>query len=399
MSNFDPAIAQRVRDEIARAKLENDAVCEDGGDEDAIEDGVLKDGYSLIVPLFMADGSINPKLTFAQRLMAEKAQKAQRAATDAAASTSTTGGPTMTTRNYTMADAQRFGLQDASALSRPGFRYNGADPYARDEAIIAYHDRDLEDAEAWKTKPPLPYSTELTGEGGRGPYDKTGMGREFDSCMTNTGERGRKIDIGGKLVCVPLETAEEYMREAAETDTTSAQDRLSARDALHRPGYRHNVNDAKTRDALKQSYADYETELTNAYMNPHNNEKTGFGSRGPVDRTGQGTVGQSCTVNGKSGTLQYVAGSNGLTCIPDDEADDWADGLSDKQIAHEEYRRDLETAWRNPTADVLDSDHLPVRRTGVDTRDASTVARDHQETMNQLYAQLDRELSEKWRNP
>jgi hypothetical protein len=110
------------------------------------------------------------------------------------------------------------------------------------------------------------------------------------------------------------------------------------------------------------------------------------------------TVGQSCAVNGKSGTLQYVAGSSGLTCIPDDEADDWADGLSDKQIAHEEYRRDLETTWRNPTADVLVSDHLPVRRTGVDTRDASTVARDHQETMSQLYAQLDAELSEKWRN-
>ena len=150
MSNFDRAIAQRVRDERARAKLENDAVYEDGVDEDAIEDGFLKDGYSLIVPLFMADGSINPDLTFAQRLMAEKA-KVQKAAMDAAASTSTTGGPTMTTRNYTLADAERFGLKDASALSRPGFRYNGADPYARDDAISAYHDRDLEFAVAWKT--------------------------------------------------------------------------------------------------------------------------------------------------------------------------------------------------------------------------------------------------------
>ena len=197
MSNFDPAMAARVRAERARAELE----------DNAIENGILQDGCSLVVPLFMADGNINPKLTFVQRLMAEKVQKAQKAAMDAAASTSTTGGPTMTTRNYTMADAQRFGLQDASALSRPGFRYNGADPYAKDQAIIAYADRDLEYAEAWKTKPPLPYSTELTGEGSRGPYDKTGMGRECDSCMTNTGERGRKIDIGGKLVCVPLEIA------------------------------------------------------------------------------------------------------------------------------------------------------------------------------------------------
>jgi hypothetical protein len=259
MSNFDPTMAARVRAEL------------DDDDVETLPDGttILRDGRSLVVPLFMADGTINNDLTAARLALAQKALR---------------------------------------------------------DRVMATHDQAMFDA----------------------------------------GER----------------------RLARHFGLDSAAD-------LHRPGYRHNVNDAKTRDALKQSYADYETELMNAYMNPHNNENTGFGSRGPVDKTGQGTVGQSCTVNGKSGTLQYVAGSSGLTCIPDD----WTDGLSDKQIAHEEYRRDLETAWRNPTADVLDSDHVPVRRTGVDTRDASTVARDHQETMSQLYAQLDAELSEKWRNP
>ena len=280
MSNFDPAIAQRVRDERARAKLENDAVYEDGVDEDAIEDGVLKDGYSLIVPLFMADGSINPKLTFAQRLMAEKAQKVQKAAMDAAAST-TTGGPTMTKRNYTTADAQRFGLKDASALSRPGFRYNGADPYARDAAIVALYEYDREMSSAWEGNPPV-------GFGSHGPQGE----KEGDACMTNSGSRGRKIDIGGRLVCVEDPHASDYLRESIVE---------------------------------------------------------------PTDGT----------------------------------------SLSDRELAHEEYIRDLELAWRNPTADVLDSDHVPVRGAGVDTRDASTVARDHQETMNQLYAQLDRELSEK----
>ena len=264
MSNFDPTMAARVRAEL------------DDDDVETLPDGttILRDGRSLVVPLFMADGSINNDLTAAQLAMAQKV--------------------------------------------------------LRDRAM-----------------------------------------KTHDAAMFDAGER----------------------RLARHFGLDSAAD-------LHRPGYRHNTtNVTATRDTLKDAYRDYETELATAYQNPHSNENTGFGSRGPEDRTGQGTVGQSCTVNGRAGTLQYVAGSSGLTCIPDDEADDWTDGLSDKQIAHEEYRRDLETAWRNPTADVLDSDHVPVRRTGVDTRDASTVARDHQETMSQLYAQLDAELSEKWRNP
>ena len=111
----------------------------------------------------------------------------------------------MTTRNYTMADAERFGLKDASALSRPGFRYNGADPYARDEAIIAYHDRDLEDAEAWKGSPP-------TGAGSQEPRETRSVG---DRCLVQ-GRDGHLYEADdGSLVCVPDEWGDAALSEAA----------------------------------------------------------------------------------------------------------------------------------------------------------------------------------------
>src|SRR5580700_3709882 len=124
MSNFDPTMVARVRAERAQAEFDDDV--------DTLADGtqVLKDGCSLRVPLFMADGSINPTLTFEQRLVAQKAQQALRdkAITEKEAP--------MPKQQHTMTDAKRFGLQDASALHRPGFRFNGADPYARDSAIM-----------------------------------------------------------------------------------------------------------------------------------------------------------------------------------------------------------------------------------------------------------------------
>jgi hypothetical protein len=238
----------------------------------------------------MADGNINPTLTFAQRLMAEKVQKA---AMDAAASTSTTGGPTMTTRNYTMADAQRFGLQDASALSRPGFRYNGADPYARDAAIVALYEYDREMSSAWEGNPPV-------GFGSHGPQGE----KEGDACMTNSGSRGRKIDIGGRLVCVEDPHASDYLRESIvePTDDTS---------------------------------------------------------------------------------------------------------LSDRELAHEEYIRDLESAWRNPTGNVPASDSVVPAPQRLDptkdvqrpdlTKDVATIQKEHSAHMQALYNQIDEEISEAYK--
>ena len=116
--------------------------------------------------------------------------------------------------SFSDADARKFGLKDGgSALHRPGFRFNGVDPYARDANVISAADRDLEDVEAWKTPTPLPYTTEVVGAGSKGP-DLSGEGVEGNSCMDGGGHRGTLRRIDGKLVCVP----------------DGAQDGLSARD-------------------------------------------------------------------------------------------------------------------------------------------------------------------------
>jgi hypothetical protein len=241
MSNFDPTMAARVRAERARAELEDDV--------DTLSDGttVLKDGHALRVPMFLADGTtINPKLTFEQRLVAQKVQQDLRdkaTATRDAEQQLGKGGR----QTFSDADARRYGLADGRQLHRPGFRFNGADPYARDSAIIALADYDAAAESAWKTPTPLPYTTEVIGEGSKGPVDPTGQGREGDSCRTNTGERGRKVDMGdGRLICVPEPHVSDYLKEG---DVTPAQgvDGLSARDAAR---------------------IEYEDNLCNAWRNP-----------------------------------------------------------------------------------------------------------------------------------
>jgi hypothetical protein len=261
MSNFDETMARRIR-----AELEADAVD---------ENGILKDGRSIRVPLFMADGSINPKLTFEQRLVAEHAQEAL--------------------RNKAKAD----------------------------------HKHALFDA------------------------------------------------------------AERKMAQTYGLDSAAQ---------LHQPGFRYAPKDAVTRDALVQARADYICDIETAYMNP----PTGFGSRGPVDKTGQGTVGSSCTVRnlhfpdhtGERGTLQRIGGE--IVCVPDDY--DAYDGLSDREAAHREYHDHLVNAWRHPNGDVAE-DRVPAvtQRDDVSTKDAATVQKDHAANMDRIYADRDRELSEAWR--
>lgn len=145
----------------------------------------------------------------------------------------------MTTRNYTMADAARFGLKDASALSRPGFRYNGADPYARDAAIVALHEYDSEVSSAWEGKPPV-------GFGSHGPQGE----KEGDVCMTNNGRRGKKIDVGGgRLVCIEDPRASDYLRETVDAMSAPTRD----------------VDGLSARDVAR---IEYEDALCNAWRNP-----------------------------------------------------------------------------------------------------------------------------------
>ena len=87
--------------------------------------GILRDGQSVRVPLYMRDGSINPSLTPTQRA---KAQHDQQTAD---------------------AQARTFGLQDALQLHRPGFRYN-TDAAARTRIAQAYEAYDAADTNAWK---------------------------------------------------------------------------------------------------------------------------------------------------------------------------------------------------------------------------------------------------------
>jgi hypothetical protein len=80
-------------------------------------------------------------------------------------------------RTFSLADAQRFGLQDAGQLHRPGWRFN-----ATADAVEATHEREAAHVEyllrlrdAYKSPPP--YGREVTGAGSSGPRGE----REGDS--------------------------------------------------------------------------------------------------------------------------------------------------------------------------------------------------------------------------
>ena len=96
---------------------------EETEEEEAEElDGILKDGQSVRVSLFMRDGSISPDLLPHQRGKALHQEDAV---------------------------ARRFGLSDALQLHRPGFRRN-TDVAALARVQQAYTDAETADANAWK---------------------------------------------------------------------------------------------------------------------------------------------------------------------------------------------------------------------------------------------------------
>jgi hypothetical protein len=88
--------------------------------EEEEEDGILQDGQSVRVPLYLKDGATNPALNATQRAVAE--DKA----------------------------ARSFGLNDALALHKPGFR-DARDSSAIDRLEQAYRAADLADAERYKS--------------------------------------------------------------------------------------------------------------------------------------------------------------------------------------------------------------------------------------------------------
>jgi hypothetical protein len=170
-------------------------------------------------------------------------------------------------RAYTTADAEKFGLKDASAMHRPGFRFS-PDAYAKDETLIAYADRDAADAEAWKGNPP-------TGQGSHGFVEKTGEGEEGDSCSID-GSRGTlQRNSDGELICVPDGSVSGHDHAMSDREAAHAEHRHYLENAWrnpaadvsdHRPVRR--ADQMPTRDAVEAAYAAYDAEIQERWRNP-----------------------------------------------------------------------------------------------------------------------------------
>jgi hypothetical protein len=190
------------------------------------------------------------------------------------------------------------------------------------------------------------------------------------------GGGGGGVLAPGQRLVVPLR----LMDGAPNPDLTRMQ-RLVAQDAaerqrarLHRPGFRLQP-DAAARGEKLAAYDAYENSQREAWRSP----PSGHGSRGPIDQREEG---DACVVGGMTGTL--VETGDGLVCIPNEwEAADAA-SLSDREVAHLQYIDRISNAWRNSDGDVV-PDRGPVQ-----SNDGMT--------MDEIYAEYDRELAASYRN-
>ena len=173
--------------------------------------GLLKDGHSTTIKMYMKDGSINPNLTATQRAKAAQQTQTQDAV------------------------ARRFGLTDGLQLHRPGFR-RVTDAAALERVQEAYRAYDSADAAAYKQTRDYNEHTggdpTRTGAGapnrgsgappGSYPYSAAAEGT---SCTVN-GAAGVLVRQGNWLVCKPrsqdaaafdskAQAYAEYDREAA----------------------------------------------------------------------------------------------------------------------------------------------------------------------------------------
>jgi hypothetical protein len=207
-------------------------------DDDLDENGLLKDGHALTVPMYAMDAQ----------------QKAVREHFGPLGFRDVQG-------KTPMLDAAR------AATHRPGFRY-AADPYARDEALIALADYDRELQDAYKA--PLPHQTEVTGVGAASAPRGAKKG---DSCLIG-GMEGHLVEIDGELTCIPDsvdDAASLSDREIAHLkylDHVSNAWRTPGGDVVsdHRPAQRADV--APTRDAVEAAYAAYDAEIQERWRNP-----------------------------------------------------------------------------------------------------------------------------------
>jgi hypothetical protein len=170
--------------------------------EEEENDGILRDGQSVRVPLYLKDGSINPDLTPTQRGKAAQQVQDQDAV------------------------ARKFGLADALQMHKPGFR-RVTDAAALERVQEAYRAYDAADAQAYKqTRDYSEFSgaePRNTGTGAPGIGRKASAGAypysasaEGSSCTVN-GAPGRLRKVNGGLECVP-----DRRQDAATVDAKQA---------------------------------------------------------------------------------------------------------------------------------------------------------------------------------
>jgi hypothetical protein len=171
---------------------------------------------------------------------------------------------------------------------------------------------------------------------------------------------------------VAMDSADAAQRATAEGHYAR---RFGLRDAadLRRPGFRLQPDKAARGEKLA-AYDAYENSQREAWRSP----PSGHGSRGPIDQREEG---DACVIGGMTGTL--VETGDGLVCIPNEwEAADAA-SLSDREIVHLQYIDRISNAWRNPGGDVVS--------------DRGSVRSNDGMTMDEIYAEYDRELAASYR--
>jgi hypothetical protein len=173
------------------------------------------------------------------------------------------------------------------------------------------------------------------------------------------------------------------------------------------PGRRNGFafsRDVHAKDELAAAYMDHEEFLQNAY-------------RGVADVEGyaEGSEGSVCTVKGESypddfgapGHVRRVDGE--LVCVPDSKAASGEDHATTMDRLYENYDRSLERAYldarkttrRDPqgreegTWEEEDDDDDDDNRSRDD--DDNQIAEDHARTMDKLYAELDENLRNSWK--
>jgi hypothetical protein len=157
-NNFDP-------DEVLDPDDLEEQLQEEGND------GILRDGQSVRVALYMKDGSINPRFTATQRGKAASQQTED-------------------------AVARRFGLSDGLQLHKPGFR-RVTDAAALERVQQAYANVDAAAANAWRSDASGSFRGQQAG----------------DQCMIN----GAPGHLNDKLECVP-----DRRQDAATVDAKAA---------------------------------------------------------------------------------------------------------------------------------------------------------------------------------